>query len=152
MHRCHFLFLFYIQLQYDKRVSVVFQNNAWCDKYVLKTWIRQQWKPTCLPRWCDTDSWHAPSTEIWRNLRGWMPDRANLCTRWNNKYDSTGWCNVQCTIQGMANGHLQENLDDYVQGRITASERQVLFMKWVGKAWEEISRRSFVPLKNVESQ
>ena len=39
----------------------------------------------------------------------------------------------------MANNHLQENLDDYVKGRISVSERRVLFTKWVGKTWEEIS-------------
>ena len=37
-------------------------------------------------------------------------------------------------IDAMANNHLQENLDDYVKGRISASERRILFTKWVGKA------------------
>lgn len=41
----------------------------------------------------------------------------------------------------MANSHVQQNLEDYVRGRITASERRILFTKWVGKAWEEISTK-----------
>ena len=45
----------------------------------------------------------------------------------------------KAAIDAMANNHLQENLDDYVKGRISASERRVPFTKWVGKAWEEIS-------------
>lgn len=42
-------------------------------------------------------------------------------------------------IDAMANSHLQENLDDYVKGRISATQRRILFMKWVGKVWEDIS-------------
>lgn len=50
----------------------------------------------------------------------------------------------------LATQHMQENLDDYVKGKITARERRILFTKWVGQAWEEISsmkamiKRSFV--------
>ena len=35
------------QLQYDRRVSVTFQENAWCDETAMTFWIRQQWKPAC---------------------------------------------------------------------------------------------------------
>jgi hypothetical protein len=35
------------KLSYDNRVNVTFQDNAWCDKNVMKTWIHQQWKPAC---------------------------------------------------------------------------------------------------------
>lgn len=44
---------------------------------------------------------------------------------------------------------MEANLTDYVQGKIGASARRVLFTKWVGYAWEEVSakqemvRRSF---------
>ena len=39
--------LCYTQLQYDRRVNVTFQENAWCDEGVMMSWIRQQWKPAC---------------------------------------------------------------------------------------------------------
>ena len=35
--------------------------------------------------------------------------------------------------------NVNENLDLYVKGLITASERRILLTKWVGSAWEEIS-------------
>ena len=35
-------------------------------------------------------------------------------------------------IDRLATAHLQENLDAYVKGQINASERRVLFTKWVG--------------------
>ena len=41
-------------------------------------------------------------------------------------------------IDKMATAHLQENLDDYVQGKINASARRVQLTKWVGQAWEDI--------------
>ena len=46
----------------------------------------------------------------------------------------------------MANSHVQENLEDYVRGKITASERRNinLFTKWVGKAWKEISAKDMI--------
>ena len=34
--------------------------------------------------------------------------------------------------------HLDENLDRYVEGKLTASERRVLTTKWVGNAWEKL--------------
>uniref|UniRef100_A0A1X7URE8 Uncharacterized protein n=1 Tax=Amphimedon queenslandica TaxID=400682 RepID=A0A1X7URE8_AMPQE len=34
---------------------------------------------------------------------------------------------------------MQERLDDYVNRTITAGERRILFTKWVGQAWEEVS-------------
>ena len=46
-------------------------------------------------------------------------------------------------IDAMANSHVQENLEDYMRGRITASER-ILFTKWVGKAWDEISAKDMI--------
>ena len=37
---------------------------------------------------------------------------------------------------------MEENLEDYVGGKISASERRILMTKWRGKAWENISRSS----------
>ena len=34
---------------------------------------------------------------------------------------------------------MQENLDSYVHGNFNASAQRVLFTKWVGQAWEEVS-------------
>ena len=32
--------------------------------------------------------------------------------------------------------HLEENLDDYVDGKLTVSERRILTTKWIVNAWE----------------
>ena len=34
---------------------------------------------------------------------------------------------------------MQEKLDAYVKGDVSASARRVLFTKWVAEAWEEVS-------------
>ena len=55
------------------------------------------------------------------------------------------WCSM-----AMANAHLQDNLDDYVRGRITTSQRRVLLTKWVGKAWEEISAKKEMTIRSFK--
>jgi len=45
----------------------------------------------------------------------------------------------QAAIEKMTTIHPQENLNDYVTGKISASKRRILFTKWVGQAWEELS-------------
>ena len=46
--------------------------------------------------------------------------------------------------------HLKENLDLYVEGKLSASERRVLTTKWVAESWEktkpdkEMIRHSFL--------
>ena len=37
-----------------------------------------------------------------------------------------------------ATKHLHDNLDEYMRGTINASERRVLFTKWVGAAWDKV--------------
>ena len=41
-------------------------------------------------------------------------------------------------------------LDDYVQGRISASDRRIVFTKWVGKAWEEISDKKEMIIRSFK--
>ena len=50
----------------------------------------------------------------------------------------------------MANNHLQENLDDYVRSTISASERRIIFTKWVGQAWENISAKEDMVIRSFK--
>ena len=34
-------------VQYDRRVVVKFQVNAWCDEEVMRFWVNKCWKPAC---------------------------------------------------------------------------------------------------------
>lgn len=33
------------RVKYDKRVTVAFQSNAWCDEKLMEQWIVNSWKP-----------------------------------------------------------------------------------------------------------
>lgn len=55
-------------------------------------------------------------------------------------------------VKKLANEHMQQNLEAYVRGDINASERCVLFTKWVGehgKGSLQKRRSLFVPSRNV---
>ena len=41
-------------------------------------------------------------------------------------------------VSHLANQHVMDNLEDYMHGSIPASERRVLFTKWVGQACDEV--------------
>ena len=42
----------------------------------------------------------------------------------------------------LANEHVADNLEKYVQGSIPAGERRILLTRWVGQAWDEISTKT----------
>ena len=43
--------------------------------------------------------------------------------------------------------HIQEDLEGYLHGKFTAGERRILFTKWVGQAWEELSQNRTIALR-----
>ena len=45
---------------------------------------------------------------------------------------------------------MKNNLDAYVSGSLSASERRVLFTKWVGEAWEEVSAKKEMVIRSFE--
>ena len=59
---------------------------------------------------------------------------------------ATNWCFLQyapfkAVVDSLATKYVQENLQDYnyVRGGIPTGERRILFTKWIGQAWEEVS-------------
>ena len=36
-----------MQMCYDTRVMVTFQDNVWCNETIMMQWINQLWKPAC---------------------------------------------------------------------------------------------------------
>ena len=45
---------------------------------------------------------------------------------------------------------MQDNLDSYVTGKITAGERRILLTKWVGEAWAEISSQKEMIVRSFQ--
>ena len=46
--------------------------------------------------------------------------------------------------------HLEENLQQYTEGKISASERRLLATKWVGKAWVEVGSNRDVVVRSFK--
>lgn len=109
-------------------------------------WIHQQWKSACLgDKMLVLDVHRAQKTEeIQKHLREECKTEPVFVpagtTSLVQPVDVAFNAPFKAAIDAMANSHLQENLDDYVKGRISASQKN-LFTKWVGKAWEDISSK-----------
>ena len=43
-------------------------------------------------------------------------------------------------LRSLFEDHLDKNLDQYVDGKINASQRRVLMTKWVGEAWSKVGK------------
>lgn len=53
-------------------------------------------------------------------------------------------------IEREATKHLHDNLGEYMRGTINASEHRVLFTKWVGDAWDEVSANVDMVIRSFE--
>ena len=53
-------------------------------------------------------------------------------------------------IEQLATEHMQNNLEAYVHGQINASARRVLFTKWVGQAWEQMSSDKAMVIRSFQ--
>ena len=148
-NHCIFITLYlYTQLQNDKRMSVTFQDNTWSDEAVMKVWIRQQRK---LARHSPEimlvlDAHKAQTTDDVRKLLK-ETCKTNLVmvptatTSLVQPVDVVFNAPFKAAIDTVATAHLQEHLDEYVRGKINVSARRVLFTKWVGQAWENMSAK-----------
>lgn len=142
--------------KYDRRVTVQFQPKAWCDEAVMNVWITVNWKPACSgPMHLIADVHRAQKTDkILDRLENDCNTEVTFipggCTSLLQPLDVVVNKPFKAAINRLATQHMQEKLDDYVNGRISAKERRILFTKWVGQAWEEVSsdkemmKRSFL--------
>ena len=89
---------YYVQLRYDTRVRVSFQDNAWCDEQIMRRWIIQQWKPACSGHMLLVLDVHKAQTteaiqdclkEQWqhqRRLEVWFGSRDNTPTQERQRF------------------------------------------------------------------
>ena len=130
------------RLQYDKRVTVHFQPNAWCDEEAMEQWVKTSWKPFVDDEILLVLDMHkAQKTDRVKNLLkecGTTPIFVPAgCTSIVQPLDVSINAPFKRKVESQ---HMQDNLDGYLNGKITAGERRVLLSKWVGEAWEELSK------------
>lgn len=147
---------------WDKRVKVYFQPKAWCDESIMKQWVCEEWgniftnpvSPGSSGKILVADVHTAQQTdEVKRLLVNKKTVLVNVppgCTSRVQPLDVSVNKPFKNLVREQFEKHLDENLDKYVDGKLTASERRVLTTKWVANAWQKVSEnkdmiiRSFV--------
>ena len=135
---------------------MAFQDNAWCDEKMMREWIHQQWKPACSGDMLLALNFHKAQTPdpIQEGLRKDCKTEPVFIpvgtTSLVQPVDIVFNAQFKAAVERKATKHLQENLNSYVKGRINASERRVLFTKWVGAAWEELSSKTEMIVHSFE--
>ena len=131
------------KLKYDKRVSVCFQENAWCDEAVMIRWVKHQWKPRVEgPTILCLDQHKAQKTLSIEDL---LSSECNTtavlippgCTSLVQPLDVVVNAPFKRLVDDLATSHMQENLDDYVHGNFSAKQQRILLTAWIGEAWEK---------------
>ena len=130
------------KLKYDKRVSVCFQENAWCDKSVMIQWVRHHWKPRVEgPTMLLLDQHKAQKTPSIESLLSSECNTAVLippgCTSLVQPLDVVFNAPFKHLVDDLATAHMQENLDGYVHGSFSTKQQRILLTAWIGEAWEE---------------
>ena len=128
------------KLKYDKRVSVCFQENAWCDEAVMIRWVKHQWK-LCIegPTMFCLDQHKAQKTP---SIEGLLSSECNTtailippeCTSLVQPLDVVVNAPFKRLVDDLATSHMQENL---VHGNFSAKQRRILLTAWIGEAWEK---------------
>lgn len=125
--------------QWDKRVVVRFQENAWVDENVGLQWIQGVWRQrTFHPKLLVLDVHKAQKTPAFLralSLRHTTPAFIPPgCTGLVQPLDVALNKPFKDLVDVKYHQHFEEHLDAWMLGKFSASERRVLMTKWVGSA------------------
>ena len=135
---------------WDKRVNVYFQKNALCDEVIMKKWTSDKWyniftnpaTPDSSGKLLVADVHKAQQTdEVKRLLQKKNTVLVNVppgCTSRVQPLDVVVNNPFKNLVREQFEKHLDENVNDYVEGKLTASKRRILTTKWVAIAWEKV--------------
>ena len=127
--------------QWDKRVTVQFQNNAWCYEGVMVTWIQNDWgsyfsnPPTpgsdgmLLIADIHQDQLAPKVKKYLKKCKSQLVNIPGGLTGYVQVIDMVVNKPFKAYIQRLSEKHMEENLEDYVGGKISVSERRILTTK-----------------------
>ena len=137
--------------QYDSRVVVRFQVNAWCDEQVMKFWIKTMWKRPFREsegrnKLLVADMHHAQTTsDVYQMLEKDCRTSVALVppgtTSLIQPLDVAINADFKTVVARLQNQHMHDNLSMYVENKLKVSDRRILITKWVGQAWSEVSAK-----------
>ena len=139
--------------KWDKRVKVMFQPSAWCDENIMKRWIQEDWNnmflnpptPGSTGKMLFADVHPAQQTDgvkvllsrcktKLKNIPGGTTSRIQVLDVVINKP-------FKNNVREQFEEHMDQNLDLYVEGKLSVSERRILTTKWVANAWQHIKEQ-----------
>ena len=135
--------------KWDKRVAVVFQDNAWVDEEVTLWWIKNLWNMAynsifdmADPRMIVLDVHRAQKTEqvlsAFRKAKTTPVMIPPSCTSLVQPLDVSINKPFKKLVEDASEEHYYLHTEQWIQGKITASERRILISQWVGQAWENL--------------
>ena len=137
---------------YDRRVKFMYQKKAWCDQEIMKEWISTK----CANPFKNPIGHNSDGKILIADVhRAQQTDSVKVLL----KKHKTSLVNIPpgCTsrvqvddvlinkpfkdeVRSMFEDHLDKNLDEYVHGKIDASQQRVLMTKWIGEAWSKVGK------------
>ena len=134
--------------QYDHRVTVVFQENAWCDEATFLFWACHMWRPDVATRkLLVLDGCRAPLAASARSTLN-IDCKMTMVAIGGSLTSVLRPLGVffsrpfKTRTGDLFNDHLSSHLDDYTNGTIPAGRRGVLMCK-VG--WPGLDRLQCIP-------
>jgi hypothetical protein len=127
---------------WDKRVKVYFQPKAWCDESIMNIFTNPLTSGSS-GKILVADVHTAQQTDEVKHClvakKTVLVNMPPACTSRVQPLDVSVNKPFKSYVREQFEKHLDENLERYVEGKFTASERCVLTTKWVGNVWEKLS-------------
>jgi DDE superfamily endonuclease len=135
---------------WDGRVHVMWQPKAWADRDVTNKWAEELFGPFCQlhhanePSLLFCDNLESQVQENFANILQTFGCRRFLlpanCTEFLQPVDAGLGRSLKARIARELEKWLQleENLDLWENGQLSASDKRILITKWVGNAWESL--------------
>ena len=137
---------------YGQPVKAMFQEKTWCDQGIMKEWISTEWAnpfKNLLGRNSDgkiliADAYRAQQTDTVKELvkkhKPFIVHVPPKCTSRIQVVNVLINIPFKDEVRSLFDHHLDKNLDQFVDGKINASQRRVLIKKLVGEEWSKFGK------------
>lgn len=137
---------------WDKRGHIMFQQKAQCDKAIIKERVASEWanvftnphSASSTRKILVADVHAAQQTNAVKTaLHNQKTELVNVPQGCTSRIQPPDVCinrPFKQAVKCQHEAHMSENLQWYTEGKLTASDRRVLLIKWVGKAWQEVNQ------------